>query len=193
MANKSTVNNRKGGNILEFLPIKSIENGIVTYVTNKLSKIIKVGCLNLAYLSIEEQRSKIRQMTNALNVIKGDCSIVKLERPLDLTSAINKQERLYNLQDTKFENHDMSEEGYKNRKEQVDFEWQMLKAYQEDYPVMVKEFYLVIYGSNLEDLDFVYSSVFEKLEINKLEPKKCSDSEIKAFFYYVFNPSSFIS
>ena len=82
----------------------------------------------------------------------------------------------------------MSEEGYKNRKQQVDFEWQTLKAYQKDYPVMIKEFYLVIYGNNLEDLNFVYESVFEKLEINKLEPKKCNDSEIKAFFYYVFNP-----
>ena len=53
MANSKT-NNRKGGNILEFLPIKKIENGVVTYVTNKLSKIMKVGCLNLAYLSIDD-------------------------------------------------------------------------------------------------------------------------------------------
>ena len=184
----SKVNNRKGGNILDFLPIKKIEDGVVTYITNKISKVIKVGSINLAYLSIEDQRSKIRQMTNALNLIKNDCSIIKLERPLDLTDAISKQERLYVLQDKKFENHDMSEDGYINRKEQVDFEWQTLKAYQQDYPVMVKEFYLVIYGNNLEDLNFVYESVFEKLEINKLEPKRCNDSEIKALFYYMFNP-----
>ena len=182
------IDRRKGGNILEFLPVKSIENGVVTYTTNKISKVIKVGCLNLAYLSLEEQRSKIRQMTMALNLIKNDCSIVKLERPLDLTEAISKQERLYTLQDEKFQKNDMNEEGYKNRKAQVDFEWQTLKTYQNDYPVMIKEFYMIIYGNNLEDLNFVYESVFEKLEINKLEPRKCSDSEIKAFFYYIFNP-----
>ena len=46
MANKST-NNRKGGNILEFLPIKKIENGVVTYVTNKISNNNNVGaCIN---------------------------------------------------------------------------------------------------------------------------------------------------
>ena len=39
---------------------------------------MKVGCLNLAYLSIDDQRSKIRQMTSALNLIKNDCSIVKV-------------------------------------------------------------------------------------------------------------------
>jgi hypothetical protein len=167
MAN-NTVDNRKGGNVLDFLPVKKIENGVITYVTNKIAKIIKVGSLNLAYLSIEDQRSKIRQMSNAFNLIKNDFSIVKLERPLDLTDAIEKQERLYTLQDNKFMNHDMSEEGYKNRKQQVDFEWQTLKAYQKDYPVMIKEFYLVNYGNNLEDLNFVYESVFEKLEINKL-------------------------
>ena len=189
MANKG-VNNRKGGNILDFLPVKKIEDGVVTYVTNKISKVIKIGCLNLAYLSIEDQKSKIRQMTNAFNLIKGDCSIIKLERPLDLTNAIEKQERLYVLQDEKYSNHDMSEDGYNNRKHQVDMEWRTMKAYQEEYPVMVKEFYLVIYGTNLEDLNFVYNSVFEKLEINKLEPKRCDDNEIKALFHYVFNPYS---
>jgi len=188
-SNAKNVNNaRKGGNVADFLPIKSIENGVVTYITNKISKVIKVGCLNLAYLSIEDQRSKIRQMTSALNLIKGDCSIVKLERPLDLTEPIKKQERLFSLQDEKFKNNDMNEEGYNNRKKQVDYEWQTLQSYEKDYPVMIKEFYLVIYGNNLEDLGFVYESVFEKLEINKLEPKKCSDAEIKAFFYYMFNP-----
>ena len=186
--NKPKVDTRKGGNILDFFPVKKIENGVVTYTTNKISRIMQIGCLNLAYLSLDDQRSKIRQVTNALNLIKNDCSIVKIERPLDLTDAIDKQERLYGLQDVKFGNHDMSEDGYKNRKQQVDFEWQTLKAYQKDYPVMIKKFYLVIYGNNLDDLNFVYDSVFEKLEINKLEPKKCGDSEIKAFFYYMFNP-----
>ena len=110
--NNPKVDTRKGGNVLDFLPIKKIENGVVTYTTNKISKIMKVGCINLAYLSLDDQRSKIRQMTNALNLIKNDCSIVKLERPLDLTNAILKQERLYSLQDDKFANNDMSEEGY---------------------------------------------------------------------------------
>ena len=190
MASNTKTNNRKGGNILDFLPVKKIEDGVVTYVTNRISKVIKIGCLNLAYLSIEDQRSKIRQMTNAFNLIKGDCSIIKLERPLDLTGAIKKQERLYVLQDEKFSNHDMSEDGYNNRKNQVDMEWRTMKAYQEEYPVMIKEFYLVIYGSHLDDLNFVYNSVFEKLEINKLEPKKCDDNEIKALFHYMFNPYS---
>ena len=94
----SSTNNRKGGNILDFFPVKKIENGVVTYVTNKISKVIKVGCLNLAYLSLDDQRSKIRQLTSAFNMIKNDCSIVKLERPLDLTKDIAKQERLYLLQ-----------------------------------------------------------------------------------------------
>ena len=169
MANKST--GRAGGNILDFFPIKKIENGVVTYTTNRISKVIKIGCVNLAYLSVEDQRSKIRQMNNALNLIKSECSIIKLERPLDLSSAIEKQERLYVLQDTKFANHDMTEDGYHNRKDQVDYEWQTMKAYQEEYPVMIKEFYMVIYGSNLDDLDFTYNSVFEKLEINKENDK----------------------
>ena len=100
MAKSSTVNsanpnaNRKGGDILDFFPIKSIENGLITFTNGKYGKVIKVGSLNISYLSTEEQHSKMRQLANVFNLINADCSILKLERKLDLTSALNKQERL---------------------------------------------------------------------------------------------------
>ena len=59
-------NNRKGGNILDFLPVKKIEDGVVTYITNKISKVMKVGSLNLAYLSLEEQKSKIEKRNHCI-------------------------------------------------------------------------------------------------------------------------------
>jgi hypothetical protein len=35
---------RKGGNILDFLPIKSIENGLITFTNGKYGKVLRVGC-----------------------------------------------------------------------------------------------------------------------------------------------------
>ena len=42
---------RKGGDILDFLPIRSIENGLITFTNGKYGKVIKVGSLNISYLS----------------------------------------------------------------------------------------------------------------------------------------------
>ena len=72
-------NLRKGGDILDFLPIKSIENGLITFTTGKYGKVIKVGSLNISYLSLEEQQSKMRQLANVFNTINADCSIIKSE------------------------------------------------------------------------------------------------------------------
>ena len=68
----SSENARKGGNILDFLPIKSIENGLITFTTGKYGKVLKVGSLNISYLSLDEQQSKMRQLANVFNMINAD-------------------------------------------------------------------------------------------------------------------------
>ena len=35
----SNSSNRKGGNVLDFLPIKSIENGLITFTNGKYGKV----------------------------------------------------------------------------------------------------------------------------------------------------------
>jgi hypothetical protein len=72
MANSTKFDTRKGGNVLDFFPVKKIENGVVTYTTNKISKIMKVGCLNLAYLSVDDQKIKIRQLEEATTFWEKD-------------------------------------------------------------------------------------------------------------------------
>ena len=94
---------RKGIDISGFVQIRSVRDGIITYDNNISAALMKVGSLNLALLDEEEQKIKINQFSNVLSLIQGDCSIVKLERPMELTGYIeNQQETLrFNIVNSK--------------------------------------------------------------------------------------------
>jgi len=181
--------NRKGGDILDFFPVKSIENGLITFTNGRYGKVIKVGSLNISYLSIEEQQSKMRQLANVFNLINADCSILKLERKLDLTASLSKQAELFPLLDRKFKDNEMTEKGYEQRKKQIQYEYDLIHSYNNDYPVMIKSFYLIIYHASKDTVLASAEDALEKLHIAKLEPKMCNDSEIKTMYYYFYNPT----
>jgi hypothetical protein len=180
---------RKGGDILDFFPIKSIENGLVTFTNGKYGKVLKVGSLNISYLSVDEQISKMRQLAGVFNTISADCSILKLERKLDLTTSLNKQVGMGELLEKKYANNEMTQKGYEQRKKQIQYEYELIHSYNNDYPVMVKNFYIIIYHSSKETVLGATEDALEKLHIAKLEPKVCNDSEIKTMYYYFYNPT----
>ncbi len=179
---------RKGGNVGDFFPVKSIENGIVTFTNGKYGKVLKIGSLNISYLSIDEQHSKMRQLSNVFNAISADCSIIKIERKLDLTSSLKKQTALIPLLEEKYKNLEMTEKGFIQRRNQIEYEYELINSYNTEYPVMLKSFYLMIYHSNKEILLGAADDAFEKLSVAKLEPKMCNDAEIKTMYYYFYNP-----
>ena len=180
---------RKGGDILDFLPIRSIENGLITFVNGKYGKVIKVGSLNISYLSHDEQMSKMRQLANAFNSVSTDCTILKLERKLDLTSSIDKQAGMFGLLERKHDDKEMSDAGYEQRKNQIQYEYDLIQAYNTDYPVMIKTFYIILYHAGKDTVLGAVDDMYEKLAIAKLEPKVCDDAEIKTMYYYFYNPT----
>ena len=192
---KSTANSaaaqaaRKGGDIFDFFPVKSIEKGLITFTNGKYGKVIRVGSLNISYLSVDEQHSKMRQLANVFNLINADCSIIKLERKLDLTQSLSKQSGMFDLLETKYANSEMSEKGYEQRKQQIQYEYDLIHSYNNEYPVMIKSFYVIIYHYSKEALQGATDDALEKLHIAKLEPKLCDDAEIKTMYYYFYNPT----
>ena len=179
---------RKGGDIFSFFPVKSIENGLITFTNGRYGKVIKVGSLNISYLSMEEQYSKMRQLANVFNTISTDCSVLKLERKLDLTSSLNKQVGMFDILENKYANNEMSQKGYEQRKKQIQNEYDLIHSYNNEYPVMIKNFYIIIYHSSKDGVSGACEDAVEKLHAAKLEPKICSDSEIKTMYYYFYNP-----
>ena len=180
---------RAGGDIFDFFPVKSIENGLITFINGKYGRVIRVGSLNISYLSSDEQVTKMRQLANVFNLISADCSILKLERKLDLTQSLNKQTNMFGLLDSKYENDEMTDNGYLQRKQQIQFEYDLVNSYNTDYPVMIKTFYVIIYHNSKDVLSGVTEDALEKLHIAKLEPKLCGDAEIKTMYYYFYNPT----
>ena len=134
---------KNGGDISNFIAIKSIKDGFVTYANNRLAKVIKVNSLNLALLDREEQKIKINQFASILAAIQWDCTIVKLERPMDLTSQIERQKELLKIQHRKFRDGNMNEDGYNNRLKQVNFEKRRLEYFNDEANILSNEFYSI--------------------------------------------------
>ena len=184
MAEKSKIQS----DILNFLPIKSIKDSEITYITNAKARIIRVGSINLAYLSIEEQNFKINQLANVFRGISNDFSIVKLERPVDLQDNIDKQDKLRKVQSKKLKNKEINDFFYSVRQEQVNIEKRLLKTLHEDNPMLVNDFFIIIYGKNSDDLKYEYENAIVKLNHVKLMPRKLDDNQIKTFLYNFYNP-----
>ena len=179
---------KKGADISAFIAIKSIEDGVVTYHNNMLARVMKVNSLNLMLLDREEQKIKINQFASVLASIQWDCSIVKLERPMDLRPQIEKQKELLKVQHKKFRDGNMNEDGYNNRLKQVNFEKRRLEYFNDEANILSNEFYFIVYGRDPEEFKFQYDDIFGRFAQVKLNPEHCSDDEIKYLFYHMYNP-----
>ena len=179
---------KKGADISKFIAIKSIKDGVVTYQNNMLARVIRINSLNLILLDKEEQKIKINQFASILASIQWDCSIVKLERPMDLSTQIEKQKELLKIQHRKFREGNMNEDGYNNRLKQVNFEKRRLEYFNDEANILSNEFYFIVYGRDPEEFRFAYEDIFSRFGQIKLQPQECNDSEIKFLFYHMYNP-----
>ena len=184
---KGVLNLRKGADIQNFNAIISIEDGLVTYVNKLVAKVIKLDSLNLSLLDYEEQKIKVNQLATVLRGYRWNCSIVKLERPVDLTKQINQQAELLKVQHRKFKDGNMDETGYQNRLKQVNFEKRRLEYFSDESKVFANEFYFIMYGKDLEELRMAFDDSMARFRQIKLNPVECRDTEIKFLFYHMYN------
>ena len=179
---------KKGADISHFIAIDNIEDGIVTYKNRLVSSVIKLDSLNLGLLDREEQKIKINQFASVLRSFRWDCTIVKLERPVDLTNQIAAQAELLKVQHRKFKDGNMDELGYQNRLKQVNHEKRRLEYFTDEAKIFANEFYFIMYGKDLEEMKMAYDDAFARFNLIKLAPKRCSDLEIQFLFYHMYNP-----
>ena len=179
---------KKGADISRFTAIEKIEDGIVTYSNRMIAGVIKLDSLNLGLLDPEEQKIKVNQFATVLRGFRWDCSIVKLERPVDLTNQIEAQAELLKVQHRKFKDGNMDEQGYQNRLKQVNFEKRRLEYFTDEAKVFANEFYFIMYGRDLEEMKMGYDDAFARFSQIKLAPSRCNDLEIEFLFYHMYNP-----
>ena len=166
---------KRGADILHFNAIESIEDGIVTYKNKLIASVIKLDSLNLSLLDPEERKIKINQFASVLRGYRWDVTIVKLERPVDLSSQIEAQGELLKVQHRKFKDANMDEVGYQNRLKQVNFEKRRLEFFSDESKVFANEFYFIMYGRDLEEMRMANDDAYSKFYQLKLGPKRCDD------------------
>ena len=82
----------------DFVPIRSITNGVI--ITNNNEKVtgIKIFPRNIAILEPDVQNMIISNLRNVYNLIDYEFWIIAADRPVDITAYLSRLQLLYNSQ-----------------------------------------------------------------------------------------------
>lgn len=82
----------------DFVPIKSITNGVI--ITNDNEKVtgIKIFPRNIGILEPDMQNMIITNLRNVYNIIDYEFWIIAADRPVDITAYLSRLQLLYNSQ-----------------------------------------------------------------------------------------------
>mgnify|MGYP004507419645 FL=1 len=82
----------------DFVPIKSITNGIIICNDNTKVTGVKIFPRNIFILETDTQNMIINNLRNVYNMIDYEFWIVVADRPVDITSYLSRLQLLYNSQ-----------------------------------------------------------------------------------------------
>lgn len=82
----------------DFVPIKSISNGMIVLDTNEKVTGVKIFPRNIFILEPDMQYSIINNLKNVYNMIDYEFWIVAADRPVDITAYLSQLQLLYNSQ-----------------------------------------------------------------------------------------------
>ena len=82
----------------DFVPIKSITNGVI--ITNNNEKVtgVKISPRNIFILEPDMQNMIITNLRNVYNIIDYEFWIIVADRPVDITAYLSRLQLLYNSQ-----------------------------------------------------------------------------------------------
>jgi hypothetical protein len=83
-----------GGSSQQFLPIKTIKEGVIIMKDNSLRGVMMTSSLNFALREIEEQEAIIYQFQTFLNSLDFSCQTMIVSRKVNITGYLKKLENL---------------------------------------------------------------------------------------------------
>ena len=82
----------------DFVPVKSIANGMIILDNNEKVTGVKIDPRNIGILEPDVQYSIISNLRNVYNIIDYEFWIVCADRPVDITAYLSQLQLLYNSQ-----------------------------------------------------------------------------------------------
>lgn len=82
----------------DFVPVKSITNGMIILDSNEKVTGVKIDPRNIGILEPDVQYSIINNLRNVYNVIDYEFWIIAADRPVDITAYLSQLQLLYNSQ-----------------------------------------------------------------------------------------------
>ena len=80
----------------DFVPIKSITNGVIICDNNEKVTGVKISPRNIFILDPSEQNLIINNLRNVYNMIDYEFWIIAADRPVDITAYLSRLQLLYN-------------------------------------------------------------------------------------------------
>lgn len=142
------------------------EDGTIKYNDNTYGKVIKIGSKNFLLLDEESQEVDIECFNNALNQISNSSyiDIIKIDEVIIYDNYINDlNEKINNEKEqTVFETVSMKQKILFERKKYIDTINDIKKQY-------VPNYYAVIYGNNIKELDTIVSNFIYEIKKSGIE------------------------
>ena len=88
----------RGKYTTDFVPVKSITNGMILLDNNEKVTGVKIFPRNIFILEPDLQFSIINNLKNVYNIIDYEFWIISADRPVDITSYLSQLQLLYNSQ-----------------------------------------------------------------------------------------------
>ncbi|MGM0629448.1 MAG: TraC family protein [Patescibacteria group bacterium] len=189
-----------------FIPIKDVQEGIITLEDNSLRVILMVSTLNIALKSEDERAAILMQFQSFLNTLDFSIQIFMQSRELDIRPYIQTLQEQHKNQENELLRIQISE--------YIDF----INDYTENVNIMTKAFFVVIpyhppivKSNKMSSFSFSKKKDSEGVEEESLKDRSTQlqqrvtivsqglrrtglrtvslqDEEIKELFYNLFNP-----
>lgn len=189
---KYTVNaSNTNADITGIVPYKDVKDNVIYNRDNSYVGILEINPIDFRMLSSEKQEEFIDSVFGrALNTFgTGDeWTIVKLERPLNLTSNLEDElRRVEHICDARLRG-DLTEEESVPRVDLIQGRIELIDSIYSDDPIYYSHYYLCLISHSINELNTNLEHAESVLNTGGISAKRLKDEELRSFISASFNP-----
>lgn len=171
---------KENGTVIDWLPFKEVWNNFCYLENGNIIGAIKVNCLNLHLMNIEEKEIKVEQFKKVLLGMDYPIKILSIDNPIDLTNNID---ALKSIKKSEIDNN-------KNNLLEEDINFAE-NIFSQNF-IFNREFYIII-GNQIDDEKLLKQNINDiVLELNSigLSSEMISSEDWRNLLYSLLNPTN---
>jgi len=171
----------------DIMPYTEIKNNMINYAGQYYGTVIEIAPIEFRFFSPNRRKNTIENgIGQVLKNISTEYStnIVKIERPINYDDYLKKEYDKLDQLRRSYESGLITEEELQPRVEILYDHINKLIEMIKDKPVITPFYYVVLFDSDIRQLDLQTSSAIESLELGEMTCRRLNDKELAAFLKY---------